>query len=179
MSGFRNILSWGALMATALLIFYFFAPSRNRELIPVEQRQPAVHFTLKDASGKAVNLSDYKDKVVLLNFWATWCNPCKIEIPWFIEFQQRYQDKGFVVLGVSTDQEGWPLVSPFIQSWKMNYPVVLEDDNLPPPYSNIQAIPTTYLIDRQGRVAVVHGGLVSKDTYEFGIEQLLAGEPAL
>jgi cytochrome c biogenesis protein CcmG/thiol:disulfide interchange protein DsbE len=156
------------------VISYTFAPGGSRELIPAEKRKPAVEFVLKDADGQTVNLSDYKDKVVLLNFWATWCGPCKIEIPWFVEFEQTYKDKGFAVLGVASDVEGWAVVRPFMNSRKVNYRVVLDDDKLPSPYKDIQAIPATYLIDRQGRVAAVHNGLMSKDTYEDGIRQLLA-----
>ena len=73
----------------------------NGELKPAADRKAAPAWTLKDSDGRAVSLSDYKGKVVLLNFWATWCGPCKIEIPWFVEFEQKFKDRGFAVLGVA------------------------------------------------------------------------------
>src|SRR5579871_4826689 len=90
----------------------------------------APDFTLQDSRGATVKLSDYKGKVVLLNFWATWCGPCKLEIPWFMDFQNTYKDKGFTVLGVSMDDDGWKVVKPYLASSKMNYPVVLGNDKL-------------------------------------------------
>ena len=105
----RNTLPWIVLMAGALVITYEFAPTTgNKELIAPEKRAAAADFKLTDSAGQEVSLSDYKDKVVLLNFWATWCGPCEVEIPWFKEFEQTYKDKGFAVLGVSEDEGGWP-----------------------------------------------------------------------
>ncbi len=173
----RNTLPWVVLMIGALVITYTWAPSTgNKELVPVEKRATAADFKLTDSAGKEVSLSDYKDKVVLLNFWATWCGPCEVEIPWFKEFEQTYKDRGFAVLGVSEDETGWPTVRAYIEARKMNYRVLLDVDQskLPDPYKNIRALPTTYLIDRQGRIAGTHTGLVSRDTYKSGIEQLLA-----
>ena len=171
----RNTLAWGALIVSALAITYTYAPtSGNIELLPVEKRVAAVDFKLTDSNGKEAKLSDYKDKVVLLNFWATWCGPCEVEIPWFKEFEQTYKDRGFAVLGVSADEEGWPAVRPFMKALSMNYRIVLDDGKMPSPYKDIEALPTSYLIDRQGRVAVQHTGLVSKDTYKQGLEKLLA-----
>src|SRR5207244_7979890 len=89
------------------------------------QRKVAPEFTLKDSGGATVRLSDYKGKVVLLDFWATWCGPCKIEIPWFMEFEQQYKDRGFAVLGVSMDEGGWGVVKPYLQEMKINYRVLL------------------------------------------------------
>jgi cytochrome c biogenesis protein CcmG/thiol:disulfide interchange protein DsbE len=84
------------------------------------ERKAAPEFTLKDSNGTTVKLSDYKGKVVLLNFWATWCGPCKIEIPWFVEFEQKFKDQGFSVVGVSMDEEGWDIVKPYITDRKIN-----------------------------------------------------------
>lgn len=171
----RNTLAWGALMIGALVITYTWAPSvGNKELIPLEKREAAIDFKLTDSTGQQVQLSEYKDKVVLLNFWATWCGPCEIEIPWFREFETTYKDKGFAILGVSTDDSGWPTVRAYMETRKMNYRVLLEDDKMPAPYKDIEAIPTTYLIDREGRIAGAHTGLVSKSVYQDGIEKLLA-----
>src|SRR5277367_1178995 len=84
-------------------------------------RKVAPEFTLKDANGKVVHLADYKGKVVLLDFWATWCGPCNVEIPWFTEFERKYKDRGFEVLGVSMDDDGWKAINPFVKRRKINY----------------------------------------------------------
>ena len=139
-----------------------------------EVRPLAPDFTLTDASGKIVKLSDYKGKVVLLNFWATWCAPCKTEIPWFMEFERTYKDRGFEVLGVSFEENGWDLVRPYIAAQKMNYPVMISSpEKLSEPYSKIEALPMTYLIDRQGRIAGTHNNLADKAVYETWIRKLL------
>jgi thiol-disulfide isomerase/thioredoxin len=170
----RKYLALGALIVGALAVTYTFAPTSGQlQLIPVEKRVAAVDFKLTDSDGKEVKLSDYKDRVVLLNFWATWCGPCEVEIPWFKEFEQTYKDRGFAVLGVSEDDDGWPAVRPYMKALKMNYRVALDAGKLPPPYKNIEALPTTFLVDRQGRVAVTHTGLVGKNVYQAGLEQLL------
>jgi peroxiredoxin len=165
----------GALVVGALAITYTFAPTSGQlDLIPVEQRVAATDFKLIDSDGKEVQLSQYKDKVVLHNFWATWCGPCEVEIPWFKEFEQTYKDRGIAVLGVSSDEEGWAAVRPYMKALSMNYRVLLDDGKMPSPYKEIEALPTTYLVDRQGRIAVGHTGLVGKNVYEAGVEQLLA-----
>ena len=133
----------------------------------------APNFTLRDADGKTVKLSDYKGKVVLLNFWATWCGPCRIEIPWFVEFQKTYKDKGFSVIGVALDDEGWEVVKPYIAEKQMNYPVVVGTPEVEQHYGNIDSLPTTFLIDRAGRITGTHIGLVSKKQYADDIERLL------
>jgi peroxiredoxin len=136
-------------------------------------RKPAPEFELKDADGKPVKLSDYKGKVVLLNFWATWCGPCKIEVPWFVEFEQNYRDQGFAVLGVSMDEEGWEVVKPFVASAKVNYRIVIGDDMTAQKYGGVESLPTSFIVDRQGRIAAVHVGLVSKKDYQNEIVELL------
>jgi peroxiredoxin len=136
-------------------------------------RRPAPDFNLKDADGKAVKLSDYKGKVVLLNFWATWCGPCKIEIPWFMDFEQTYKDKNFAVLGVSLDEDGWDSVKPYIEQKKINYRVMIGTEQVAQMYGEVDSLPTTFMIDREGRVAAVHIGLVSKSDYIHDIVDLL------
>lgn len=140
---------------------------------PDKDRKTAPNFTLKDANGTQVKLSDYRGKVVLLNFWATWCGPCKIEIPWFMEFENQYKDRGFAVLGVSMDEDGWDAVKPYIAEKKINYRVLLGDDSTGDLYGGIESLPTTFVIDRDGRVASVHVGLVSKTDYAAEIAKLL------
>ena len=138
-----------------------------------EQREPAPDFSLRDANNHEVKLSDFQGKVVLLNFWATWCGPCKIEMPWFVEFQRKYRDRGFSVIGVAMDEEGWNVVRPFADRLKLNFPIVIGNDEVADKYGGIAALPTTYIIDKQGKVALMHQGLTSKGDYEDEIEQLL------
>jgi peroxiredoxin len=142
---------------------------------PVEtHRKLAPDFTLHDATGKAVKLSDFRGQVVLLNFWATWCAPCNVEIPWFIEFQRTYGQRNFAVLGVSFDDDGWQSVTPYVEAKKMNYPVLLGNDDLETLYGGIGALPTTLILDKAGRIAVTHVGLCPKSDYESEIKSLLA-----
>jgi thiol-disulfide isomerase/thioredoxin len=145
-----------------------------------EVRKPVVElgkappdFTLKDANGKPLRLSDYKGKVTLLNFWATWCGPCKTEIPWFIEFEKKYQARGFTVLGVSMDEDGWKVITPYVAEHKINYPIVLADEEVNELYGGIEALPTTLLVGRDGKVAFLHAGLISREDYEEEIRKLL------
>jgi len=141
---------------------------------PDKDRNEAPDFALKDADGRTVRLSDYRNKVVLLNFWATWCGPCKIEIPWFKELEQDYKDRGFAVLGVSMDEDGWDAVKPFVKDLGVNYRILLGTDIVAQMYGGVNALPTSFLIDQQGRIASVHLGLVSKSDYENDIQALLA-----
>ena len=138
-----------------------------------KDRNKAPGFTLKDAHGRTVQLADYKGKIVLLNFWATWCGPCKIEIPWFIDFEQRYKDRGFAVLGISMDEDGWDAVKPYIEAKKVNYRVIIGTDEVADLYGGVSSLPTSFIIDRQGKIASTHIGLVSKSVYQNDIEQLL------
>jgi cytochrome c biogenesis protein CcmG/thiol:disulfide interchange protein DsbE len=137
-------------------------------------RKLAPEFSLKDVDGRTVRLSDYRGKVVVLDFWATWCSPCRTEIPWFTEFERRNKDRGFAVLGVSMDDDGWPVVKPFLKDLKVNYRVMLGDDHTADMYGGIDALPTTFIIDRDGRIAATHVGLAGKEEFEDAIENLLA-----
>jgi peroxiredoxin len=173
-----------ALLAACCLAGCSSEPRSVKAADPVKagkDRKPAPEFSLKDADGKTVHLEDYKGKVVLLDFFATWCGPCKIEIPWFMEFERKFKDKGFSVLGVSMDDEGWEVVKPFLADLKVNYRVVIGNDSTAQLYGGVDALPTTFLIDRNGKIAAVHIGLTSRKVFEDGIEQLLqdpvAGAP--
>jgi peroxiredoxin len=175
-----TVLRLSAALATALLVGCFVEGCSKPQLsvsaasVKAEkERRAAPDFALKDAEGKLVHLSDYHGKVVLLDFWATWCGPCKIEIPWFMDFQRQNQEKGLVVLGVSMDDEGWEIVKPYLASMKVNYRVVIGNDHTAQLYGGVDALPTTFLIDRDGKIAAVHVGLVDRKDFENGIDELL------
>jgi len=146
---------------------------------PDKERKTAPEFSLKDSNGQTVHLTDYKGKVVLLDFWATWCGPCKIEIPWFMEFEQQFKNRGFAVLGVSMDEDGWEAVKPYIEDHKINYRVLLGNEEVSDIYGGLDALPTTLLIDRQGKIASVHIGLsMGKEEFRDDIDHLLGASNA-
>lgn len=130
--------------------------------------QEAPDFTLTDVEGKKVSLSDYKGKVILLDFWATWCGPCKMEIPSFIELQNVYKDD-VVVLGVSLDQGGPSAVVPFVEKMKINYPVVYGDGTVVKAYGGIRGIPTTFVIDRDFNIQRKYVGYTDHKVFEKDI----------
>ena len=131
-------------------------------------------FTLKDVNGNEVKLSSFKGKVILLDFWATWCGPCKVEIPWFIEFQQKYKAKGLVVVGISSD-DTIDKLKPFVAENKMNYVILqgLGRDDVHDAFGPIWGLPTTYLISRDGKLCKKHMGLAAKEQFEKEILGLL------
>jgi cytochrome c biogenesis protein CcmG/thiol:disulfide interchange protein DsbE len=139
-------------------------------------RKAAPNFTLIDSKGASVRLSDYKGKVVLLSFWATWCLWCETEIPWYMEFQDKYKDKGLSLIGVSMDADGWRSVRPFLQEKKMTYTIVVGNEALASSYA-LNALPLTVLIDRDGKIAGSQAGIVDKDSFENEIRVLLRATP--
>ena len=147
-------------------------------MVTEKNRKAAPDFALKDGDGKTVRISDYRGRVVLLDFFATWCGPCKIEIPWFMQFERKHKDKGFSVIGVSMDEEGWEVVKPFLAELSVNYRVVIGSDETAASYGGVDALPTTFLIDREGRVAAKYVGVTSRGEFEDGIEQLLQASGA-
>ena len=143
-------------------------------LQPVNERKPAPEFALKDAKGKTVKLKNYRGKVLLLDFWATWCGGCKEEIPWFAKFQRTYGAKGFAVVGVSVDEGGWGVLKPFLTDNKVPYRMLLGDD-LTMQHYGIKNLPDTFLIDKKGRVAAAYtAGLVNREDVETNIKAILA-----
>jgi cytochrome c biogenesis protein CcmG/thiol:disulfide interchange protein DsbE len=136
-------------------------------------RKLAPDFVLGDASGRPVKLSELRGRVVLLNFWATWCAPCRIEIPWFVEFQKAHESRGFTTLGVSLDEDGWDAVKPFIEQRKINYRMMIGNDDVAQRYG-ANSLPATFIIDKSGRIAATHVGICSKGEYEADIQAVLA-----
>lgn len=133
----------------------------------------APDFRLVDINGKTVSLSDFKGKVVILDFWATWCGPCRMEIPGYIQLYDKYQEKGLEIVGVSLDQDGWEPVKPFMESFKINYTIVLGNMSVVQAYGGIEAIPTTFVINRNGEVVDRKVGARPVEYYEELLAQWL------
>lgn len=152
----------------------FFLKSAGKARVPATiEPGTAPDFSVKDARGTDLRLSAYQGKVVLLNFWATWCAPCKAEIPWFVEFERAYGNRGFAVIGISMDEDGWKAVNPYIELQQINYRIAIGNQALAEQYGGVDALPETLLIDRTGRIAAKHVGIVKKGDYESEIIRLL------
>jgi peroxiredoxin len=119
-----------------------------------------------------LHLSKYKGKVVLLNFWATWCHGCKEELPWIVDYQTKYKRQGLAVIGISMDEDGWKTVRPFLKTHKLNYPVILGSEALAQQYA-LDNMPMTILIGRDGKVAATHVGVVDREGCDREIRSLL------
>jgi thiol-disulfide isomerase/thioredoxin len=135
--------------------------------------KPAPNFALKTADGKTVELKRLVGKIVVVNFWATWCGPCRAEIPGMVEVYGRYRGKGLEIIGVSLDQQGFSVVTPFVQRMKIDYPVVIGDGNVVAAYGNFQAIPMTFVVDRKGNIVGEHRGAMAKEQFEQMIKPYL------
>ncbi len=142
--------------------------------LPDLRGKQAPAFTLKSPDGKNVSLADYKGKAVLLNFWATWCGPCKLEMPWLIDVQKKYAAQGFTVLGVSEDDGPAKDVAAFAAKMGVDYPIVMSSDTMRKAYGGIDYLPTSYYIGRDGKVLVEIGGIVSQSEIEANIKKILA-----
>lgn len=141
---------------------------------PPNAKPANLNFTLKDLNGNDVRLAAYKGQVILLDFWATWCGPCKVEIPWFVDLQTRYGKQGLQVLGISVDDTIEKL-KPYAAQFKMNYPVLqgLGRDEVLNAFGPMEGLPTTFVISRDGRICETHTGLSSKSSFETQIKALL------
>jgi thiol-disulfide isomerase/thioredoxin len=185
-----HMLRWGAATISALALALLTLPvdlpwphelfgaeangAPTTAACPADAKPANLNFTLKDIDNKNVNLASFKGKVILLDFWATWCGPCKVEIPWFIEFQNTYGKHGLQVVGVSVD-DTLAKLQPYVANMKMNYPVLqgLDHEDIQDAYGPMFGIPVTVIISREGRVCLKHAGLHSKDAFENQIKSLL------
>lgn len=146
--------------------------------------KPAPNFTLPDIQGKKISLADYKGKALLINFWATWCAPCKLETPWIVELRNKYAPKGFEVLSIDSEGDEAKPSSPdwtkdkkavmeFARQMHMDYPVLLDGDSLSHPYGGLEVMPTTFYVDRSGKVIAAQMGITSKEEMETKIRRAL------
>ncbi len=153
------------------------APSDD--VTPKLQGKPAPGFTLVDLDGKKVSLADFKGKPVLVNFWATWCGPCKLEMPWFQEFSQKYASQGLVILGLAADDAGKTVIASTAKKSGVTYPILLADDKVEEAYGGVDYLPETFYVDRSGKVVLETAGITSedggKDEIEAHIKKLVAG----
>ncbi len=137
--------------------------------------QPAPNFTLNNLDGKSVSLSDYAGQVVLINFWASWCQPCRIEMPELVKAYENYQKKGFVILGVNlTDQDQMPDIATFVKEFHVSYPILLDTDGtVSDKLYYYPGIPMTVFVNRQGNIDQVQIGAMSKQQIDDGVNALL------
>jgi len=166
-----------------LLTAGFFIATALFAADPPPVGNAAPEFSLPDAHGKTHALADYKGKALLINFWATWCGPCKVETPWIVDLRNQYAAKGFEVLGVSTDDidrddskafgTEKKEIADFVQRMHMPYPVLIEGDKLSKPYGGLDAMPTSFFVDRNGKIVAATMGISSKDDIEANIKKAL------
>ncbi|MBV9479294.1 MAG: redoxin domain-containing protein [Acidobacteria bacterium] len=132
--------------------------------------KPAPEFSLEALDGKTVRLADFRGRAVLLNFWATWCQPCKIEMPWFEEMQKQYGPEGLQVVGIAMDDAPKEDISKFAKEMGVNYPILLGKEVVGEAYGGVQFLPSTFFIDRQGRIVDRIFGLKSRSEIEDDIK---------
>jgi cytochrome c biogenesis protein CcmG/thiol:disulfide interchange protein DsbE len=187
----NTILIFSVALALSLGLWYLNKVTRvqtkvasNGTVQAVEKSSstPAPDVTFKDLEDKEATLKQYKGKVVLVNFWATWCDPCFVEIPWLIEMQQKYEAKGFTILGISMDEEGKSAVVPFLakerfnvngQKLPMNYPIVIGNDEVADKFGGLLGYPTSFLISRDGKIVKKVQGLINYEELSKAIESQL------
>jgi peroxiredoxin len=142
------------------------------------QGKAAPDFSLPTTTGQTMKLSDFQGKAVLLNFWATWCEPCKVEMPWFVELQKKYGPRGLQVVGVAMDDASPKEIAAFAQKMGVNYPILIGKEEVGAQYGGIEYLPSTYYISRNGKVIDHAFGLVSRSEIEANIEKALAQQVA-
>ena len=163
----------------------FFAGRRRRARVSGAALQGdgigtvAPDFILPTVDGKQVKLSSLRGKAVLLNFWATWCAPCKVEIPWFMELEKEYGPQGLVVVGVAMDDGGAKDVVPFAKDMKIDYTLLVGNDAVADQYGGVAGLPTTFYVDREGKIVKKVQGLVSHSEIEEGIKAALGSKSSV
>jgi|SRR5580700_2542221 cytochrome c biogenesis protein CcmG/thiol:disulfide interchange protein DsbE len=168
----KRILIYG-IVALCLLGLYVAGRRSAQKPKRTASGNLAPDFTLTDLDGRKVTLSNYRGKVVLLDFWATWCGPCRTEIPHFVEMQNQYGPQGFQVIGISMDDDAKP-VREFALQYKLNYPVAVGDDKLADRFGGVLGLPVNFIIDRQGRIHAKYLGATDVSVFDSDVKGLLA-----
>ena len=170
------ILGLLAIVVALMITAPRFLKPRHRGGLPAASvaGKVAPDFTLKDINGNMVKLSDFRGKAVVLNFWATWCPPCKVEIPWFEDLQNKYGSQGLEVVGVALDDSSDKEIADFAKEMKMNYPVLLGKEETSDLYGGVEALPTTFYIDRNGKIITSVPGLIDRKEIEDNIVKALS-----
>jgi thiol:disulfide interchange protein DsbD len=156
----------------SILVFLLLIPFRNTAVS--EEKIKAPNFSLKTYDGRVIELEKLKGKIVIINFWATWCPPCRAEIPDFIKVYDDYKSRGLEIIGIALDEGGWEKVKPFSDEYRINYPVVLGNLEVVRNYGGINSIPTTFAVDKDGNVVAARQGMLSKESLENKIKSLLS-----
>ena len=146
------------ILLTVLAVIVILAKYTSTSNSSVENVRPAPQFSLANLDGKNVSLKDFADKVMVVDFWATWCGPCREEIPHLNKLYENYRGKGVVVVGISMDAEGPEVVKQFAKELRMEYPVVMGDENVQQDFGGIVGLPTTFIIDRKGNIVKKYTG---------------------
>jgi thiol-disulfide isomerase/thioredoxin len=167
-----------AVIAAAMLYFGFHAARRSGPMPVATKSSPAPDFTLESLDGKSMRLSDLRGKAVLLNFWATWCGPCKIETPWLVELQNQYGAQGLQVIGVAMDDSGKDDIAKFAKDMGVNYPVLLGKEAVGDAYGGVPALPESFFIGRDGKIVDKIIGLKGRSEIEDSIKRALDTEAA-
>lgn len=171
------ILVFVAAIVAAMLFAGIHAARKNRAggSVSGELRgQVAPDFDLQSLEGKNVKLSDFRGKAVLLNFWATWCEPCKFEMPWFVELQKEYGPQGFQIVGVAMDDASNEDIAKFARQMGVNYPILLGKEAVGQSYGGVNVLPTTFFIDRDGKLVAREFGLQSRSVFVDHIKEALS-----
>lgn len=148
--------------------------SLHKPAVNAQVLQEAPDFTLPDLNGESFNFSELKGKVIILDFWATWCPPCRAEIPHFISLYSRYKEQGLEIVGVALDEGGDKTVKSFAEDFGINYPILIGNSEVADAYGGIRGIPTTFIIDRKGRIIEKFVGYRDKEVFESAIQKLLS-----
>lgn len=162
-----------ALVVAGMLYFGFHAARRSAHVPGITKASPAPDFTLESLDGKNMRLSDLRGKAVLLNFWATWCAPCKIEMPWFVDLQNEYGSQGLQIVGVAMDDSSKEDIAKFAKDMGVNYPVLLGKEAVGDAYGGVPALPETFFIGRDGKIVDKIIGLKGKADIEDAIKEAL------